>query len=169
MRNDGEKMKKINKIFALILAVAMLCCALCACGSETTKNVPAADITAAVAEKIGKTDAMSAANDNWIKGYMKVDTASFGDYSVMVNAVGANVDEFGVFKAGENMSAKDIEATVQAYLDLRLQSWMDEYMPEEKYKVEDAEYKVVGDYVMYCILSAEDTETAFATIDGLLK
>ncbi len=162
-------MKKMNKVFALVLAAVILCCSLCACGSDTTKNVPAADITAAVADKLGKTDAMSAANENWIKGYMKVDVASFGDYSVMVNSVGANVDEFGVFKAGENMSAKDIETSVQAYLDLRLQSWMDEYMPEEKYKVEDAEYKVVGDYVMYCILSAEDASTAFSTFEGLLK
>ena len=163
-------MKKINRIFALLLAAALLSCALCACGSsDTTKDVPAADITAAVADKLGKTEAMSAANDNWIKGYMKVDTASFGDCSVMVNSIGANVDEFGVFKAGESMSAKDIEATVQAYLDLRLQSWMDEYMPEEKYKVEDAEYKVIGDYVMYCILSAEDAEAAFSTFEGMLK
>lgn len=163
-------MKKITKITALVLAVALMACTLCACGSsDSAKNVPAADITAAVAEKIGKTDAMSSPNENWIKGYMKVDVASFGDYSVMVNSIGANVDEFGVFKAGENMSAKDIEATVKSYLDLRLQSWMDEYMPEEKYKVEDAEYKVVGDYVMYCILSGEDAKAAFATFEEKLK
>lgn len=162
-------MKKTLRISALILVAAMLLCALAGCGGKTeSKNVPAADITAAVADKIGKTDAMTAAQDNWIKGYMKVDVASFGDYSVMVNAVGANVDEFGVFKAGD-MSVSEVEDTVEAYLALRLQSWMDEYMPEEKYKVEDAEYKVVGDYVMYCILSAEDASAAFSTFEGMLK
>ena len=76
---------------------------------------------------------------------------------------------FGIFKAGENMPVSEVEATVQAYLDLKLRSWMDEYMPEEKYKVEDAECKVFGDYVMYCILSAEDASTAFATFEGMLK
>ena len=161
-------MKKSIKVSALILVLAMLLCALAGCGSETTKDIPAADITAAVADKIGKTEAMTAAQDNWIKGYMKVDVASFGDHSVMVNAIGANVDEFGVFKAGD-MKVNEVESTVKAYLELRLQSWMDEYMPEEKYKVEDAEYKVVGDYVMYCILSAEDAEAAFATFEGMLK
>ena len=161
-------MKKMIKISALVLVLAMLICALAGCGGESTKNVPAGDITAAVADKIGKTDAMTAAQANWIKGYMKVDVASFGDYSVMVNAIGANVDEFGVFKAGD-MKVSEVETTVKNYLDLRLQSWMDEYMPEEKYKVEDAEYKVIGDYVMYCILSAEDAEAAFATFEGMLK
>lgn len=163
-------MKKISKLIALVLVIAVLAATLCACGGKTeTKNVPAADIAAAVAEKIGKTDSLTAVEANWIKGWMKTDAANFGDYTVMVNVYGANVDEYGIFKAGENMSAADIESTVKAYLELRLQSWMDEYMPEEKYKVEDASYKVLGDYVMYCILSAEDSEAAFATFEGLLK
>lgn len=162
-------MKKMKKVISLVLALCLMTCLLCACGGkESTKNVPAADITSAVAEKIGKADALTPAQENWVKGYMKADPASFGDYSVMVNAVGANVDEFGVFKAGD-MSLADVKATVESYLNLRLQSWMDEYMPEEKYKVEDAEYKVVGDYVMYCILSAEDADTAFATFEEMLK
>ena len=163
-------MKKISKLIALVLVIVVLAATLCACGGKTeTKNVPAADIAAAVAEKIGKTDSLTAVEANWIKGWMKTDAANFGDYTVMVNVYGANVDEYGIFKAGENMSAADIESTVKAYLELRLQSWMDEYMPEEKYKVEDASYKVLGDYVMYCILSAEDSEAAFATFEGLLK
>ena len=163
-------MKKISKLIALVLVIAVLAATLCACGGKTeTKNVPAADIAAAVAEKIGKTDSLTAVEANWIKGWMKTDAANFGEYTVMVNVYGANVDEYGIFKAGENMSAADVESTVKAYLELRLQSWMDEYMPEEKYKVEDASYKVLGDYVMYCILSAEDSEAAFATFEGLLK
>lgn len=163
-------MKKISKIIALVVIIAVMASALCACGGKTqTRDVPAADIAAAVAEKIGKTDSLTAVESNWIRGWMKTDAALFGDYTVMINVYGANVDEYGIFKAGEEMSVADIEKTVEAYLELRLQSWMDEYMPEEKYKVEDAEYKVIGDYVMYCILSAEDAEAAFATFEGMLK
>jgi len=163
-------MKKMTKVFSLCLALVMLACLLCACGDKApeSKNVPAADIAAAVAEKLGKTDALTAVDANWIKGWMKTDAAQFADYTVYLNAIGANVDEFGIFKAGENMSVADIEKTVQAYLDLKLASWMDEYMPEEKYKVEDASYEVVGDYVMYCILSAEDSAAAFASFKEML-
>ncbi len=160
----------MKKIVALIIIVAVLATALCACGGNSeTKNVPAADIAAAVADKIGKTDSLTAVEANWIKGWMKTDASLFGDYTVMLNTYGANVDEYGIFKAGEEMSAAKIETVVQSYLDLRVQSWMDEYMPEEKYKVEDASYEVIGDYVMYCILSAEDSEAAFATFEGMLK
>ena len=163
-------MKKYTKIIALALALCLMSCALCGCGkTEAAKNVPAADIAASVADKIGKTEAMTAVDANWVKGWMKTDASAFGDFAVYMNAIGANVDEFGIFKAGENMPVSEVEATVQAYLDLKLQSWMDEYMPEEKYKVEDAECKVFGDYVMYCILSAEDASTAFATFEGMLK
>lgn len=163
-------MKKLTRIISLVLIIALMASALCACGGKTqTKNVPAADIAAAVAEKIGKTDSLSAVEANWIKGWMKTDASLFGDYTVMVNVYGANVDEYGIFKAGEDMSAAKIQTVVQAYLDLRVQSWMDEYMPEEKYKVEDASCEVIGDYVMYCILSAEDSQTAFATFEELLK
>lgn len=165
-------MKKMIRISALILVVVMLATALCACGNSSSaseKDVPAADIAAAVAEKLGKTDALTTADANWIKGWMKVDASQFADYTVMVNAYGANVDEFGVFKAGEDMKVSDIEATVQAYLDLKLASWMDEYMPEEKYKVEDATVKTVGSYVMYCVLSGEDSDAAFATLEELVK
>lgn len=164
------KMKKIIRISAIILVIAMMACVFSACGGKTEdKNVPAADIAAAVANKIGKTDAMSAVDANWVKGWMKVDASEFGDFAVYLNSYGANVDEFGIFKAGENMSAADIEKTVQSYLDLKLASWMDEYMPEEKYKVEDASYEVVGNYVMYCILSGEDSEAAFGVFKEMLQ
>lgn len=164
-------MKNISKISALILVIAIACAVLCACGSSgtETKNVPVADISAAVAEAIGKTDALTAVDENWIRGWMKVEASQFGEQMVMINAYGANVDEYGIFKAGENMSAADIKATVEAYLQLRMDSWMDEYMPEEKPKLEDAEIKVIGDYVMYCILSESDAEAAFAKFEESLK
>lgn len=163
-------MKNISKISALILVIAIACTMLCACGSgDETRNVPVADISAAVAEALGKTDALTAVDENWIRGWMKVETSQFGEQMVMINAYGANVDEYGIFKAGENMSAADIKATVEAYLQLRMDSWMDEYMPEEKPKLEDAEIKVVGDYVMYCILSESDASAAFAKFEESLK
>lgn len=162
-------MKRTMKISALILALVMLCGMLCACGSGSSgKNVPVADIAADVASALGKTEALTTVDDNWIKGWMKVEADKFGEQVVMINAYGANVDEFGVFKAGDDMSASEIKATVEAYLQLRMSSWMDEYMPEEKPKLENAEIKVIGEYVMYCILSDADADTAFATFEDCL-
>jgi len=163
-------MKKTFRISALVLVVAMLCTMLCACGDKAEDvNVPVADIAAEVASALGKTDALTTVDDNWIKGWMKADVAQFDGHAVMINAYGANVDEFGIFKAGENSSVKDVQAMVEAYLQLRMDSWMDEYMPEEKPKLENAEVKVIGNYVMYCILSDADADTAFASFESCLS
>ena len=60
-------MKKYTKIIALALALCLMACALCGCGkTEAAKNVPAADIAASVADKIGKTEAMTAVDANII-------------------------------------------------------------------------------------------------------
>lgn len=162
-------MKKIYKISALVLALAMLCAMLCACGDNSDeKNVAVSEIAANVANTIGKSDALTSVDANWIKGWMKTDADELGEYVVMVNAYGANVDEFGVFKAGE-MSASEIKTMLENYLKLRMDSWMDEYMPEEKPKLESAEIKVSGSYVMYCILSDSDSSAAFAAFEEALK
>ncbi len=163
-------MKRTYRISALVLVLVILAGMLCACGDKAEEvNVPVADIAADVASALGKTDALTTVDENWIKGWMKTEASQFGQQVVMINAYGANVDEFGIFKAGENMSASDIKAVVEAYLQLRMDSWMDEYMPEEKPKLENAEIKVVGNYVMYCILSDADADTAFATFEGCLS
>lgn len=162
-------MKKIYKLSALVLALVMLCAMLCACGDNSNeKNVPVSEIAANVANAIEKNDALTSVDANWIKGWMKTDAEKLGEYVVMVNAYGANVDEFGVFKAGE-MSTSEIKTMLENYLKLRMDSWMDEYMPEEKPKLESAEIKVNGSYVIYCILSDSDSGTAFATFEEALK
>ena len=53
-------------------------------------------------------------------------------------------------------------------LDLRLQSWMDEYMPEEKPKVENAQVRTFGPYVIYTILSESDSKLAIDTASEML-
>ena len=79
------------------------------------------------------------------------------------------VDEYGVFKARDAENAKALKAEVEAYLKNRLETWMDEYMPEEKPKVENAECRVFGNYVTYAILSESDRAAAFKAIDAALK
>ena len=158
----------MKKAISLLLALVMSLALLTACGGSAKKDVSVSDISAKVSDAIGKTDSLVAVDSNYIRGYMKVDAAQFGEYSMMINAYGANIDEYGIFKAGD-MSAKDIEAAVNAYLELRKAAWMDEYMPEEKPKLTNAEVRVSGDYVMYCILSDDDKAAAFGAFEDALK
>ena len=100
---------------------------------------------------------------------MKIDASSFEEFTVRINAFGANIDEYGIFKAADSSQAKEIKAAVEAYLKLRLDTWMDEYMPEEKPKLTSAEVKTKGNYIMYCILSDSDKAAAFSAFESSLK
>ena len=61
------------------------------------------------------------------------------------------------------------QVLTEGYLQLRADSWMDEYMPEEKPKLTAAEVKTSGNYVMYCILSDTDKSAAFGAFESSLK
>ena len=161
------KTKKTRRISAALLLALMLGL-LCACGGSKA-SVPLSDVAAAVDEALGKGDALVAVDENYIKGYMKMEVSDYEAYTVKINAYGANIDEYGVFQAKDSQQAKDVKASVEAYLQLRLDSWMDEYMPEEKPKLTSAEIKTDGCYVMYCILGDSDKALAFDAFENALK
>jgi hypothetical protein len=57
---------------------------------------------------------------------------------------GANVDEYGVFRGADEAQAAEIKKAVEDYLAMRVDSWMDAYMPEEKPKVTSAQIEDRG-------------------------
>ena len=160
-------MKKTTRILALILALAALGCLLCACGGgkSVRSDVPVADLAAAVDKAIGG-EKYTTAEESYVKGRLQVDLGACESYIVRLSGV---VDEYGVFKAKDADGAKALEKDVQTYLKNRLETWMDEYMPEEKPKVENAECRVVGNYVTYAILSDSNRSAAFKAVEAALK
>lgn len=159
-------MEKIMKPASALLAAILICLLLMGCGSGGAKDVPVSQITDAVENAIDGDHSLVDA-DTIFLGFTKLDADALGEHAVMINAVGANVDEYGVFKAGA-MSARDLKSAVDNYLSLRLDAWMEEYMPEEKPKLANAEVRTKGDYVMYCILSDADKTAAFKAFEDTL-
>lgn len=160
-------MKNIRGKLAALLALSTLLCLLAACGGAKD-DVPVADIVSAVDTAVG-TDSLVQVDENYVNGRLKVDVSGCAEYAVKINSMGTNVDEYGLFKAKDEDAAKALAEDVQAYLDERLATWMDEYMPEEKPKVEKAEVKTVGVYVMYTILSDKGAAAAFKALDEAVK
>lgn len=159
--------KKYLSFIALVLALSLLC----ACGSTAANvrdDVAVSDISAAVAAVLGD-DALVSVPETYYAGSMKMDVSQFDGYDVMINSKGINIDEFGIFKAKDSSQLPAVEKAVNDYLAFRLQIWMDEYMPEEKPKLENAEVKTVGNYVMYAILSDDGKKSAFDAFEKSLK
>ena len=161
-------MKRIT-IIALVLACLTLFLCGCNNGSDVRNDVAVKDIASAISAAISTGDELSPKSDSYISGMTRLDVSEFEEYIVIANTMGLNVDEFGVFKGADKNNTDDIFASVQAMLKLRLETWMDAYMPKEKPKMTNAECKRLGNYVVYAILSDENRAAALKAFEDALK
>lgn len=162
-----KKTKNISLILALLLCIS----AVCGCGGKKgySTDISVSSIADRVDEATGKNDgSMIAVDESYVKGSMKMDPTAFEEYIVKINAYGANIDEYGVFKGADEKQAEEIEEQVEAYLQMRNTTWMTEYMPEEHPKMEKASFVRYGCYVMYAILEDDVKQTAFKTAESCL-
>ena len=159
-------MKK-RYFIAVLLLVLLL--AGCSGGEESPykNDVAVSDLAAAVDASLSNPD-LIAMQDSYLTNAMQLDPAAFAEYAVKINSKGINIDEYGIFKAPDAKSVEDTQEAAEGYLQFRLDTWMSEYMPEELPKLEEAQVKVCGEYVMYAILSDEDAEDAFAAFESAL-
>ncbi len=158
-------MRKITLALALTL---LLSCLLTACGG-VRDDVPLSDLAAAVEAEIEGGSSLVDPGAGYIAGSMKLDTAALGEYVIKISAQGTSINEYGVFKAADEKAAKALVSTLEDYLAMRIGSWMPEYLPEEFPKLENAEVKQEGLYVVYGILSETEREAAFSAFEDMLK
>lgn len=165
----------LKKAAALLLALAAVL-SLAACGGKQESKVEYRDdlTTEQIAESI------IALRDDWefvdiaplYENYAKMAGISLedvGEYTVRFNAAGTTADEFGILKAKDPEKAAAIAELGETYLKFRLEIWMDEYMPEEKPKLENAKVKVCGQYVIYAIFDDETRQQVFDAFENTLK
>ena len=154
---------KMTKKHLSIISAALILSLFVGCGSKSAKvkdDVAVTDVSSAVASVLGD-DALVSVPDTYISGAMKMQVSDYDSYDVKVNSKGVNIDEFGVFKAKDSSQVATVEKAVNDYLQMRKDTWMVEYMPEERPKLDSAEVKTLGNYVMYAILSDADKTAAF--------
>ncbi|MEF9971576.1 MAG: DUF4358 domain-containing protein [Oscillospiraceae bacterium] len=161
-------MKK-TKITALVLACLMMLSLLTACGSKVRDDVTTDAIATAVDSAIGNEGNMVVAPESYLESYMMMESSAYSEYQVRINAYGINIDEYGIFKGKDEAQTAALETAVKDYLKLRIDTWMKEYMPEEFPKLENAQVKVVGNYVMYAILDDAGKTAAFAALEKAVK
>ena len=157
--------KNTQKLISLLLLTAALAALLAGCGGKT-KDVPVSELADKVCAALGKTD-MADPGANYVRGYMSRTPDEIGEYLILKNVMGTNIDEFGIFKAG-TMDAAALKEMINGYIKILQDSWMN-YQPEEEPKLKGAEVRTAGDYVMYAILSDADKETAFKAFTDALK
>ena len=157
-----------RSICILLCLAALLCLGACAKKDAWRTDEPL-DTLAETVEKHLDGGSQAAMQESYLKGAMKMDPSIFAQWLVKINAYGANIDEYGIFKAPDEAGVTAVREAAEGYLKLRRDTWMEEYMPEEKPKLTQAEVKVCGLYVFYAIV-ADDVRGKIQTdLENALK
>lgn len=154
----------MKKTVSLSLVCALALCLLAACGSEAAEP-EFGDVTAAIDSAVD-TSSMTEADASYIQGMFGLREGDYEACRVLLTGVGTNIDEIGLFKGADTSQAEQLKTAVTDYLQLRLNSWMPEYLPDEFPKLQNAKLWSEGTYVMYAILSYEGRDAALGAFEG---
>ena len=148
----------------------MTAAALTACGGGEVRNdVAVSELSAKINSELESGADLVDAPESYISSSMGFDLSSVSEYVVKINSRGVNIDEYGIFKAEDDSQLQKLQTAVSNYLQFRVDTWMVEYMPEEFPKLQNAETKTIGNYVMYAILSDSDKQAVFSAFEKTLK
>lgn len=163
--------KKTSKISLALLLTLALTLLLSACGSKGNlrDDVALTDLAAAFEAKIEDSEGLIEPGASYIAGSMKLNTEELGEYIIKISSYSTNINEYGVFKAASTDEAKALVETLEAYLVMRDEAWMPEYLPDQYVKLENAEVRQQGLYVLYTILGEAEQEAVFAEFDAMLS
>ncbi len=137
----------------------MCLAALAACGTDSGAADPGFEAVAEAVKTAAGTEGMAEQSEDYIANMFKLDSGSYADALVMIANMGTTIDEYGIFHGSDAAQTEALQTAVNDYLQLRLDAWMPEYMPEEFPKLQNAKVWTEGNYVFYAILG-EDAKTA---------
>ena len=161
---------KTKRLLAALLLLC-LCLSLSACGAKYKDDVPIDKIVNIIDAYIGGSD-LAEMNSGYLSGAMHMDPSIFAKYTVKLNAQGVNIDEYGIFRAPDAKSVDSVKDEIEDYLMFYRESkttGIKQYMPEEMPKLEKAEVKVYGIYVLYVIAADDVRENIYKDVEHLLK
>jgi len=160
----------MKKALSLLAALALiLSISACGGGSNIRDDVKVTELSEMVSKAVVDNETMISVDDNYLKNLMQLNKGISAEHIVMVNPSGTKIGEYGIFKGGNQAETKELAKEVDTYLKMVNDNFMEEYNVEERPKVRDAEYKTVGNYVMYAILSESEKTEAFKIFEKELS
>ncbi len=161
----------MKKCLSFCLLVLVLLSAVSCRQKEYSNHIDTDGLSDAAILALPKDTAYTEADDDYLDIYLPEDDDFIREHTVCYATDGNKLDEFGIF----HVSAENIK-TAEAYLKQYLtesytqnQAFYDSYIPQETPKLKNAEVRTFGNYVTYAILSDQNRETFFATMENTLK
>ena len=130
-------------------------------------DLSAAEISSACTHSLSSAEFLAPADEDYIQYRLMLDDALAENCVVYIQNAGTSLDEFGIAKAPTDDTAA-LKAALEDFLLRRNEEWTGQYMVEEYPKLENAECKVIGRYVVYAILSEEDKAAFFSAAEQMI-
>ena len=165
-------MKKYTvRAISFILVVIFSAMALTACGgADYRDDVSVNTIAATIQEKIPVPDGYYGPDSDYLSFYFEGTEGIVTEYVIQFSATSTNINQFGIFhvKDGE---AESMKAICESYIETMNKRWIAQanYIASEHPKMEGAEVRIFGNYVVYTMLTEADKAVAFSAVEDALK
>lgn len=160
----------IKRILAFVTSLLCLLFSSCAV-KEYADSIPCESIANSLTSKISTSEEYSAYTNDDIE-YLFGESDLFADCSFLYSSSADDISEVGVFKAENEEKAKELFTKAEKYIaDLQNEkrAFVENYLPDELDKLEDAEARRFGKYVILLLAERDKKEVLFASAEELLK
>lgn len=155
----------------LISLCAIFCVpALPGCGKVTPRSYLTSLSAAELADAAGSglDGEYRTADADYLADYVTLPQSGYS-LCVRISTAGDRIDEYGVLHS--DIGTAEAERLIREYLTGSYEqnrAFYDSYIPTETPKLRDAEVRVMGDYVIYAILSPEERSLLFTRAEACL-
>lgn len=160
----------MRRLFSLlILFVHLLPMAGCGEKAAFRNDLPCEDLIAAVST-LPEEDFLVFGEDH-IR-YSFENTDHFTDCRLIYSARSENIDEIGIFLCETDADVAQIRRLCEQYVTTlrdEQRAFVASYAPREAVKLDTATVHVLGRYVVYTVLSEEDTERVIKELENILR
>ena len=163
-------MKKFKKILSLTLCIFSLFSLLgCTKEGEVRDDLTCAELMR-LAEAEIPTDM---GYEDFSAEHLRQNFASVhNDHALRYSVASDNMNETGILHAPDKKAARELYNSAQKYLDDLLAEkgvFASSYAPKEYDKLKNAEVRLIGNYVAYAVLSKDDRQVFFDTLEKAIE
>ena len=164
----------IRRTFTLILAT-LLVFSLVACGGKSAyrDDVSVESLSATVEALIPAEGGYDLSGEDFLKYYFDFDgDHTIDQYVIAASAASSDVNEYGILHVSDPKQVETVAELAEVYLSNQrnfLSTFLNTYNAAEMAKLESMEVRVFGNYIVYTILSVEDTAAVMGAVEKALK
>ncbi len=159
-----------KRISALLLT--LLCLFFTSCATkEYTDSLPCDSVANKLTSKISGSEEYSAYTKSDIE-YLFGKSSLFEDCAFLYSKSADDIGEVGVFRAESEEKAKEIFTEAEKYItdsQKEKRAFVENYLPDELDKLESAEVRRFGNYVILLFTDGDEKENLFDSAEELLK